>query len=62
MDIDRLLRLREVKERTGLGKSTIYRKMASGAFPKPVSVGGSSVRWKESDINAWIAALMPRAA
>lgn len=62
MDIDRLLRLREVKERTGLGKSTIYRKIAAGTFPKPVSVGGQSVRWRESDIGQWIAALTQRAA
>lgn len=59
---DRLLRIREVMERTGQGKSTIYRKVAAGTFPKPVSVGGQSVRWRQSDIDAWIASLMPRAA
>ena len=60
--MDRLLRLREVTARTGMGKSTIYRKIAHGLFPPPVSVGGQSVRWRESDIERWMQALAPRAA
>lgn len=60
--MDRLLRLREVIARTGMGKSTIYRKIKKGLFPAPVSVGGQSVRWRESDIDRWMQALMPRAA
>lgn len=59
---DRLLRIREVMEMTWQGKSTIYRKIAAGTFPRPVSVGGTSVRWRQSDIEAWMASLMPRAA
>lgn len=60
--MDRLLRLREVIACTGMGKSTIYRKIKEGLFPAPVSVGGQSVRWRESDIDRWMQALMPRAA
>jgi prophage regulatory protein len=44
-------------DRTGMGKSTVYRKIAQGLFPAPVSVGGQSVRWRESEINQWMAAL-----
>lgn len=36
--MEKLLRLREVMERTGLGKSTIYRKIADGTFPRGVGV------------------------
>ncbi len=54
---DRLLRLREVAERVGMSKATIYRKIALGEFPRPVSVGGSSVRWRESEIDGWMAEL-----
>ena len=50
----RLLRLSEVQHRVGLGRSTIYRWMEDGKFPKPHSIGGYSVRWLESDINGWI--------
>lgn len=54
---DRLIRLREVAERVGMSRATIYRKISLGLFPKPVSVGGQSVRWRESDIAGWMAAL-----
>ena len=51
---DRLLRRQEVEELTGLSRSSIYRRMADGEFPRPVRVGALAVRWKESDITAWI--------
>lgn len=51
----RLIRLPEVQHRVGLGRSTIYRWMAEGKFPKPVQLGGYAVAWAESDIEAWIA-------
>ncbi|WP_422346039.1 helix-turn-helix transcriptional regulator [Parasphingorhabdus sp.] len=51
----RLLRLSEVQHRVGLGRSTIYRWMEDGKFPRPHSIGGYSVRWLESDIDGWIA-------
>ena len=51
---DRLLRRREVEELTGLSRASIYRKLPDGEFPRPVKVGSTAVRWKESDIAAWI--------
>lgn len=55
---DRILRLKEVIERVGLSTATIYRRMAAGLFPRGVRLGGSrTVGWRESEINAWIAAL-----
>ena len=51
----RLIRIKEVRYRTGLGRSTIYRWMAQGTFPKPVQLGGYAVAWSEEDINCWIA-------
>jgi prophage regulatory protein len=59
---DKLLRLRDVIIRVGMAKATIYRKIAAGQFPRPVSVGSSSVRWRESDVATWIASLTPQAA
>lgn len=58
---DRLLRLRDVAFLVGLSKATIYRKLKAGEFPRPVA-SGASVRWKESEIGAWIASLTQRAA
>ena len=34
---------------------TIYLRMSEGAFPEPISLGTRSVRWIESEIDAWIA-------
>lgn len=54
---DRLLRLRDVMHLTGLGRSTIYRKIAAASFPQPVKVGQAAVRWRESDLSAWMQSL-----
>ncbi len=51
---DRLLRRRNVEEVTGLSRSSIYRLMQEGEFPRPVKVGLAAVRWRESDITAWL--------
>ena len=51
---DRLLRRREVERITRLSRSAIYRQMQAGDFPRPVRVGPSAVRWKESDITSWL--------
>lgn len=53
--VTRLIRLPEVQHRVGLGRSTIYRWMAEGKFPKPVQLGGYSVAWAEDEVLAWIA-------
>lgn len=51
---DRLLRRREVEKITGMSRSSIYRLMNEGEFPRPVRVGPAAVRWKASYIMAWI--------
>jgi len=53
--VTRLIRLPEVQHRVGLGRSTIYRWMAEGNFPKPVQLGGYSVAWAEDELEDWIA-------
>ena len=51
---DRLLRRRQVEEITGLSRSSIYRLMQDGEFPRPVKVGPAAVRWRTSDITVWL--------
>lgn len=51
----RILRLPDVKSRTGLSRSSIYLKLASGSFPRPVSLGARSIGFVESEIDDWIA-------
>ena len=51
---DRLLRRRDVERITGMSRASIYRLMQKSDFPRPVKVGSTAVRWKESDIATWI--------
>ena len=48
-----LLRLPEVMVRVGWKRSEIYRRIASGDFPKPVALGERSRAWPENEITAW---------
>lgn len=49
------LRRWQVEAATGLSRSTIYKWMEEGRFPRPVTLGPRVVRWREGDIDAWMA-------
>jgi prophage regulatory protein len=55
---DKILRMRTVLERTGLSRSTIYRKMRDGTFPSKVQISEHCRGWRQSAINRWIADLV----
>ncbi len=48
----RMLKIGAVIAKTSLSRPTIYRKMATGEFPKRAKLGGSA-RWSEAEINAY---------
>jgi prophage regulatory protein len=48
-------RLPTVIQATGLGRSTIYRLIASGEFPRPVHLGPRAIAWRWSDLEQWSA-------
>lgn len=50
----KFIRLKEVIDRTGLARATIYKYMAEGGFPQSVSLGGRSVGWVDGEIEAWL--------
>ena len=52
---DRIIRFNTVRARTGLSRSTIYRKIAEGTFPAQLKISTNGAGWRESDINRWIA-------
>ncbi|MBA2933917.1 AlpA family phage regulatory protein [Sphingomonas sp. CGMCC 1.13654] len=60
--LDRLLRLPDVLDRTGLSTPTIYRRQADGTFPTSVRIGANAVAWYESDINEFVACPFRRCA
>lgn len=49
-----ILRRKQVEARTGLKRSTIYAKIASGEFPAQIRLGARSVGWIESDVRLWL--------
>ena len=59
-----LIRLNEVMSRTGYGRTSIYRKMEDGSFPRSVKLGGPpedpeafdsrAVAWIEDEVEQWI--------
>lgn len=57
---ERILRLPDVKARTGLGRSTIYLNISNGMFPPPINLGGRCVGWLESEIDAWMTACIEK--
>ena len=60
----RFIRLSEVMSRTGYGRTSIYRKMEDGSFPKSIKLGGPpidpnvfdsrAVAWIEPEVDQWI--------
>ena len=60
MKKDRLMKDREVCERMRCGRSTLWRWVKDGDFPKPLKIGGMT-RWKESVVEGVIDAAEAKA-
>jgi len=52
---ERLIRIGEVRRLTGLSTATLYRKVATREFPRPVRLGASARAWPLSEVQNWIA-------
>ena len=60
----KFIRLPEVLSRTGYGRTTIYRKMEDGSFPRSVKLEGPpidpnvfdsrAIAWIEDEVEQWI--------
>ena len=44
----------ELQAEFKISSATIYRWMSEGNLPKPIHLGANMVRWKTSDIEAWL--------
>jgi prophage regulatory protein len=56
----RLLRFGEVRQRTGLSRSTIWRMERRGAFPRRIKVSLNVVAWREDEVSEWIGSKLER--
>lgn len=54
MTAQTIIRLPQVKQRTGLSRSTIYSLIKAGQFKAPIALGARAVGWLESDISEFI--------
>lgn len=52
---ERIIRLKTVLARTGLSRSTLYRKIAEGTFPAQLKISIHGTGWHESAVERWIA-------
>ncbi|HEV7290099.1 helix-turn-helix transcriptional regulator [Sphingomonas sp.] len=52
--VDRIIRLPSVLKATGLSRSTLYRKINQGTFPKQIAISERCIGWRESAVNAWL--------
>ncbi|USX25538.1 AlpA family transcriptional regulator [Oxalobacteraceae bacterium OTU3CINTB1] len=60
----RIIRRKQLEERTGLSRSAIYDRLSSNSprfdpsFPRAIKLGANSVGWVESEIEAWLLSRM----
>ena len=50
----RILKMKEVLQKTGLGRTTMYNLIKSLDFPQAIPLGLRAVGWLESEVEAWI--------
>ncbi|MCG7592198.1 MULTISPECIES: AlpA family transcriptional regulator [unclassified Halomonas] len=51
---NRLIRIKDVMDRTGLARSTVYKYISLRQFPQPIKLGTRAVAWVEREVEAWI--------
>lgn len=57
--MDRIIRLPELLQITGLSSASVYRWIAEGRFPAAIRLGKNSVGWRASAVEAWIESREP---
>jgi prophage regulatory protein len=51
-----ILRRKQVENRVGLSRTTIYQQVNDGLFPRSINIGPRAVGWLSSEIDAWLEA------
>lgn len=54
----KLISAKEVLQMTGYkSRTTLWRRVRAGDFPKPIALSRQATRWKKSEVEQWISAL-----
>lgn len=54
---NRILRIRQVLDLTGLRRTALYEKMNADEFPQSVKLGARAVGWREAEVLSWMESL-----
>lgn len=52
-----LLRSKDVRTITKMGRTTIHNKVKDGSFPAPLRIGKRAIAWEEQAIRDWLESL-----
>ena len=52
--VPQIFRRRQLEERLGLTRSSIYKMMDDGEFPRPMKIGRRAVGWRADEIAQWL--------
>lgn len=55
--LTQILRRRQLEEQLGLSRSSIYKMVADGLFPKPIKLGPRAVGWRADEVENWLIAM-----
>lgn len=53
--MDQVIRMKEVVQRIGLCRATIYAMISRGEFPRPIRIGERATGRSELELEAWLA-------
>ena len=54
----KLITVKEVLKKTGYkSRTTLWRRVRAGDFPKPIALSPHATRWKEQEVEDWNKAL-----
>lgn len=56
---DQIWNIKTLVGKTGLSRSTVYKYIDAGTFPKPRQLGPRRVGWLATDVTSWMAELPP---
>jgi len=54
MQQQKILRVADAVQKTGLSRSTIYRLIEAEDFPEPIRLSKRAIGWTEAQLNEWI--------
>ena len=49
-----VLRRKQLEKQLNLSRSSIYKMIADGTFPKPIKLGRRAVGWRAEDVEKWL--------